>query len=199
VTQGSSVTWRRTVAGVAVMALAGTTAGIVNNTRTLLHDHIGSVVADATTGALAERADYAAFGGMRTAIDGVAVGLAALTTTTRGFIGHEELGSLDLIHMNGRIYDPMLGRFLQADPMVGQPSNPQNWNPYSYVFNNPLANTDPTGMFSVRQTLGMVIGIVAAIISQQYWAIGTFARPSRLRQRAASCPDWSRPAVSGRV
>ena len=151
VTTGSSVTWRRTVAGVAVMALVGTNPTLPT-TNYLLHDHIGSVVAVAnSSGALVERGDYSAFGGMRTAIDGVQVGLAALATTTRGFTGHEQLGSLDLIHMNGRIYDPLLGRFLQADPMVQSPGNPQNWNPYSYVFNNPLANTDPTGMFSVSQ------------------------------------------------
>lgn len=151
VTTGSSVTWRRTVAGVAVMALIGTNPTLPT-TNYLLHDHIGSVVAVAnSSGALVERGDYSAFGGMRTAIDGVQVGLAALATTTRGFTGHEQLGSLDLIHMNGRIYDPLLGRFLQADPMVQSPGNPQNWNPYSYVFNNPLANTDPTGMFSVSQ------------------------------------------------
>ena len=160
VTTGSSVTWRRTVAGVAVMALIGSNPTLPT-TNYLLHDHIGSVVAVAnSSGALVERGDYSAFGGMRTAIDGVTVGLAALSTTTRGFTGHEQLGSLDLIHMNGRIYDPLLGRFLQADPMVQSPGNPQNWNPYSYVFNNPLANTDPTGMFSIGKALPWIQTIV---------------------------------------
>ncbi len=171
VTTGGNVTWRRTIAGVAVMALTGSTPGLVNNIHSLLHDHIGSVVAvaDTTSGALIERGDYSAFGGMRTASNnGISLGLAALSTTTRGFTGHEQLGNLDLIHMNGRIYDPALGRFLQADPMVAEPGNPQNWNPYSYVFNNPLANTDPTGMFSWRQALGIVIGAVAAFFGQYY-------------------------------
>ena len=58
--------------------------------------------------------------------------------------------------------------------MIQDPGNPQNWNPYSYVFNNPLVNTDPTGMFSVRQALGLIIGVAFAFISQQYWAIGNF-------------------------
>ncbi len=167
VTTGGNVTWRRTIAGVAVMALTGSTPGLVNNIHSLFHDHIGSVVAvaDTTSGALIERGDYSAFGGMRTAISGVSVGLAALTTTTRGFTGHEQLGSLDLIHMNGRIYDQALGRFLQADPMVAEPGNPQNWNPYSYVFNNPLVNTDPTGMFSFRQFLGAAFAIVATVFA----------------------------------
>ena len=168
-TCGATVTWRRMLAGVAMMELAGSTAGVVNHTRSLLHDHLGSVVAavDLHSGGLVERGDYGAFGSMRTALDGVAVGVAALATTTRGFTGQEQLGSLDVIHMNGRIYDPQLGRFLQADPLVAQPANPQNWNPYAYVFNNPLANTDPTGMFSVRQALGMIIAIVGTVFAPE--------------------------------
>ena len=38
--------------------------------------------------------------------------------TTRGFTGHEMADSVGIIHMNGRIYDPTLGRFLQADPFI---------------------------------------------------------------------------------
>jgi len=49
------------------------------------------------------------------------------------------------MHMNGRIYDPLLGRFLSADPFVQQPWNLQNYNRYSYVLNSPLSNTDSTG------------------------------------------------------
>ena len=49
--------------------------------------------------------------------------------------------------MNGRIYDPTLGRFLQADPFIQAPMNSQNYNRYSYVLNNPLSYTDPSGYF----------------------------------------------------
>ncbi|GAA0856626.1 RHS repeat-associated core domain-containing protein [Aliiglaciecola litoralis] len=49
--------------------------------------------------------------------------------------------------MNGRIYDPTLGRFLQADPHIQAPMNSQNYNRYSYVLNNPLSYTDPSGYF----------------------------------------------------
>ena len=49
--------------------------------------------------------------------------------------------------MNGRIYDPTLGRFLQADPHIQAPKNSQNYNRYSYVLNNPLSYTDPSGYF----------------------------------------------------
>ncbi|WKZ13596.1 MAG: RHS repeat-associated core domain-containing protein [Gammaproteobacteria bacterium] len=59
--------------------------------------------------------------------------------------GHEHLDNLSLVHMNGRVYDPKLGRFLSADPLLGDPGNPQSLNPYSYVGNKPLSLTDPTG------------------------------------------------------
>ncbi|PKM14196.1 MAG: hypothetical protein CVV12_15250, partial [Gammaproteobacteria bacterium HGW-Gammaproteobacteria-2] len=48
-------------------------------------------------------------------------------------------------HMNGRVYDYALGRFLGVDPFIQFPGNSQSLNPYSYILNNPLAGTDPTG------------------------------------------------------
>ena len=47
--------------------------------------------------------------------------------------------------MNGRLYDPRVGRFLSPDPIVSEPWSGQGWNPYSYVGNSPLSRTDPTG------------------------------------------------------
>ena len=58
---------------------------------------------------------------------------------------HENVEHADIIHMNGRIYDPTLGRFLQADPFIQAPRNSQSFNRYSYVLNNPLSYTDPSG------------------------------------------------------
>jgi RHS repeat-associated protein len=55
------------------------------------------------------------------------------------------LDDLGLIHMNGRVYDPTIGRFLSADPFVQAPTETQNFNRYSYVLNNPLSLTDPSG------------------------------------------------------
>jgi hypothetical protein len=52
---------------------------------------------------------------------------------------------VQLIHMGGRLYDYHLGRFLSVDPVVQFPDNSQSLNPYTYVLNNPLAGTDPTG------------------------------------------------------
>ncbi|MFT4929081.1 MAG: RHS repeat-associated protein, partial [Phenylobacterium sp.] len=65
--------------------------------------------------------------------------------TRRGFTDHEHLDSVELIHMNGRVYDYNVGRFMSVDPVIQSPGNSQGVNPYSYIMNNPLAGTDPTG------------------------------------------------------
>ncbi|CAN0602599.1 unnamed protein product, partial [Ectocarpus sp. 12 AP-2014] len=67
--------------------------------------------------------------------------------TPRGFTGHEHLDGVGLIHMNGRVYAPELGRMLSADPYVQIPETPKGFNRYAYVFNNPLSFTDPSGFF----------------------------------------------------
>ena len=58
---------------------------------------------------------------------------------SRGFTKHEHLDRTGLIHMNGRVYDPRLGRFLSPDPIVGDPTSSTSWNLYSYVRNNPFS------------------------------------------------------------
>ncbi|WP_185962680.1 RHS repeat-associated core domain-containing protein [Thalassomonas sp. M1454] len=65
--------------------------------------------------------------------------------TNRGFTGHESLDTAELVHMNGRIYDPNLGRFMSVDPFIQSPTNTQSINAYSYIMNNPVNGTDPTG------------------------------------------------------
>ena len=63
----------------------------------------------------------------------------------RGYTGHEMLNDFDIINMNGRLYDPVLGRFLSPDNFVQMPGNAQRYNRYSYCLNNPLKRTDPSG------------------------------------------------------
>ncbi|MBI5917946.1 MAG: RHS repeat-associated core domain-containing protein, partial [Nitrosomonadales bacterium] len=62
-----------------------------------------------------------------------------------GYTGHEMLDDVGLIHMNGRLYDPVMARFVSADPMVEAINNLQSLNRYSYIWNNPLAFSDPSG------------------------------------------------------
>ena len=129
------------------------------------HDHLGSIVGITPFGstATAFAADTAgksgrfsedAWGQRRDPLDWVGAPTTATddggpdSLTPRGFTGHEMLDDLGLVHMNGRIYDPLLGRFLSADIVVQAPASLQAFNRYSYVYNNPLSLTDPSGFFS---------------------------------------------------
>ena len=63
------------------------------------------------------------------------------------FTGQRREGTIRLYDYGARFYDPLLGRFLSADTVVPQPGNPQALNRYSYVLNNPLKYTDPSGHY----------------------------------------------------
>jgi RHS repeat-associated protein len=69
--------------------------------------------------------------------------------TGRGFGSHQQLDDIGIVHMNGRLYDPRIGRFLQADPFVPQPDDLQSFNRYSYCRNNPVNCVDPSGYMDV--------------------------------------------------
>ena len=70
------------------------------------------------------------------------------TPTNRRFTGQIQDEGTGLYYYNARYYDPSIGRFIQADTIVPEPGNPQSLNRYSYVLNNPLKYTDPTGHFT---------------------------------------------------
>lgn len=76
--------------------------------------------------------------------------LVVTNKNRRGFTDHEHLNEQQLIHMNGRIYDYNLGRFMSVDPLIQSSTSTQSVNPYSYIMNNPLAGTDPTGYQSLQ-------------------------------------------------
>ena len=75
----------------------------------------------------------------------------------RGFTGHEHLDAFKIINMNGRLYDPVIARFFSPDPFVQMPNFTQNFNRYSYCFNNPLSYTDPDGEW-VHLVVGAIVG-----------------------------------------
>jgi RHS repeat-associated protein len=80
----------------------------------------------------------------------------------RGYTGHEHiwlhgLYNNNIINMNGRLYDPETGRMFSPDPYVVDNTSSQNFNKYSYVLNNPLKYTDPTGKIW-NIIIGAVIG-----------------------------------------
>ena len=120
----------------------------------LHRDHLGSVesVTDAGGTELKVQA-YDPFGSRRagdwtramTETEREALAGEEPRRTARGYTGHEHLERTGLIHMNGRVYDPVIGRFLSPDPVVADASFSQSWNAYSYALNSPLSFSDPSG------------------------------------------------------
>lgn len=77
----------------------------------------------------------------------------------RGYTGHEMLNDYGLVNMNGRLYDPQIGRFLSPDNYIQQPDNSQSFNRYSYCLNNPLKYTDPDGeWFGIDDLFASIVG-----------------------------------------
>ncbi|MBA5689970.1 NBR1-Ig-like domain-containing protein [Rugamonas apoptosis] len=114
-------------------------------------DRLGSVVAiTGPSGELKEMLAYDSWGKRRTPDGGSSDDNVDGVLDNKGYTGHEMLDQLDLVHMNGRVYDPATARFLSGDPIVKDPVNGQDFNRYSYVVNNPTNLTDPTGF--ERQT-----------------------------------------------
>lgn len=151
VDNGSATDWRHYIHadGQVVAIVSRRTSG--NAVYYPLEDHEGSgSVLASSSGANLARQSYEAFGLPRDGSDwdgAVPAGdqVAINAVSRRGYTGHSMLGSMGLIHMNGRVQDALLGRFLSADPNVPDPGNTQSYGRYSYVLNNPLRFVDPTG------------------------------------------------------
>jgi RHS repeat-associated protein len=142
-----------TTVGVIIIDTAAGSGGAVTEVTQFWHlDHLGSLAAmtrpaptTPTTGYdLCETFRYEPFGG-RKAAGGTPANCDNPHPTDRGFTGHEHVEEMNLVHMNGRVFDPVLARFLSPDPFVQAPANLQNYNRYSYTLNNPLIATDPSG------------------------------------------------------
>ncbi len=111
-------------------------------------DHLGSLHAITdVNGNLVTQLSFGAFGERRNHLDPniLLTDNPAENTTTRGYTGHEQIDSLDLIHMNARTYDAGVGQMMQADSIIPDIANSQSLNRFAYVYNNPLSYSDPTG------------------------------------------------------
>ena len=100
------------------------------------------------TGAVIERLAYDPWGKRRYP-NGLADNADSVVgvNTERGYTLHEHLDEIGVIHMNGRVYDPLIGRFMSADPFVQSPGNLQSFNRYAYVMNNPLGYSARVGIY----------------------------------------------------
>jgi len=103
-------------------------------------DHLGSTAV--TSGAQSGNIRYFPYGATR----------SGAVSTAYKFTGQRLDDSTGLYYYGARYYDAAIGRFVQADSIVPQPGNPQALNRYSYVLNNPVRYTDPTGRWVFEQT-----------------------------------------------
>ncbi|WP_228452004.1 RHS repeat domain-containing protein [Chryseobacterium sp. G0186] len=134
--------------------------------RFLHKDYLGSILAISDeAGNKVEQRHYDAWGSLAALAFGnngpimTDKNLIAATSLLidRGYTGHEHFMDVGIIHMNGRLYDPLLRRFLNADENIQDPANTQNYNKYGYVMNNPMMYNDPDGEFWMWLA-GAVIG-----------------------------------------
>jgi RHS repeat-associated protein len=152
VSVGSLIDYRHYIAlgGEAIAIYSRTSAG-QNSLRYVLSDGQGSIdtvavspntrVLDESFTAFGLRRDASSWSGQPSASDRqLADGI-----TRQGYTFQTVLGSMGLNHMNGRVQDAVIGRFISPDPFVTQPGYTQNFNRYAYVYNNPLTHVDPSG------------------------------------------------------
>lgn len=161
----------------------------------LLKDRLGSV--DAVTdsaGTVTETRGYDAFGKPRSGTwnDLTPPKLGSVAITPKGFTQHEHLNQLEMIHMNGRLFDYALGRFFSVDPIIQFPLNSQSLNPYSYILNNPLSGTDPTGYCGEPAT-----GTHIVKCNERITATGTNAEGEVVESKSTRVKEGTIAALTG--
>ncbi|MDX2247202.1 MAG: RHS repeat-associated core domain-containing protein [Bacteroidia bacterium] len=130
-------------------------------------DHLGSILTlTSNTGAIVAEQNFDAWGRPRNPTTWTySLVPTAPTWLYRGYTGHEHLREFGIIHMNGRLYDPVLGRMLSPDNYIQAAFGSQGYNRYSYAVNNPLRFTDPSGevipVIVGAMLIGAAIGGVA--------------------------------------
>jgi len=161
---------KRYIGGFLILTETGPPSALSKSYRYILGDHLGSLdtLVD-QNGSVIEKLSFDPHGNRRAASsNGVwnnLLGSYTASNTTHGFTGHEHVDLSNIIHMNGRLYDPALGRMLSADPIIQAPFNAQNLNRYTYVLNNPLSLTDPTGLSWLNDNWRMVAAVAITVVT----------------------------------
>ncbi|MCI9844631.1 RHS repeat-associated core domain-containing protein [Flavobacterium pectinovorum] len=175
--------------------------GAITDKKYYLHrDYLGSIIAISDNAGIAvERRQFDAWGNLtKLQKNGVAITLpangtgAALMMLDRDYTSHEHLAEVGLIHMNGRLYDPVLRSFLMPDNFIQQPENTQNYNRYAYVLNNPLMYTDPSGEIAFLAAVGIGAAIAAftytmtALLADVPFSVGGLAKATFIGAASAA-------------
>ncbi|XLS28977.1 RHS repeat-associated core domain-containing protein [Flavobacteriaceae bacterium M23B6Z8] len=145
-----------------IMHIRQVGTGAFNAYHYLHRDYLGSILAITdSSGTIREQRQFGAWGRVDKFVNNNSSTQFGYESSliNRGFTGHEHFFGVNLIHMNGRMYDAILGRFLSPDNYVQDPYNTQSFNRYGYVWNNPLSYNDPSGEFILGAFLvGAIIG-----------------------------------------
>lgn len=150
-----------------IVHIKTTGTGAIDEYHYLHRDYLGSILAitDAD-GDVKEERQFGAWGSVDQFLDsanGTVFTHASLLG--RGYTGHEHFFEVGIVHMNGRMYDARLGRFLSPDNFIQDPYNTQNYNRYGYVLNNPLVVADPSGeFFWFAVAIGALVGGISQAI-----------------------------------
>lgn len=150
--------------------------GITQEYLYLHRDYLSSIVAITNqTGQVVEKRLFDAWGEVIKVVDAQGTILTGFAVLDRGYTGHEHLQSVALIHMNGRLYDAKLHRFLQPDNFVQDATNTQNFNRYGYVLNNPLKYTDFSGELKIKLTWSDIFAAASIVAGT---ALAIFGGPA---------------------
>lgn len=159
-------------AGSKAVAIYETSTSSGNRTLYLHHDHLGSVQAYSDeNGNLLQELSYDAWGRRRNPVtwEYYSSIYEADAINPWGFTGHEHIDIFEMVNMDGRMYDPFIGRFLSPDPFVQAPDITQGLNRYTYCLNNPLSLVDPTGYSWLsdnwRSLVASVVGIAVSAVT----------------------------------
>ncbi|MCG8699951.1 MAG: hypothetical protein MI922_17990, partial [Bacteroidales bacterium] len=138
------------------------TAGANNDTMYYVHtNYLGSILAITNNkNSQKEFNNFDPWGRMRDPETWEYKDELHLAIFDRGFTGHQHLAHFQLINMNGRMYDPVLGMFLSPDNYLQNANSTLNYNGFLYAYGNPFKFTDPEGEFVITAAVvfGAIIG-----------------------------------------
>ena len=119
------------------------------------------------------------------------------------YTGEMQDDETGFIYLRARYYDPSIGRFINEDTYEGQIDNPLSLNRYTYVENNPLIYSDPTGhkkagdiYIKDSDTLGTIA------LYTKMWEnadSGLFDNPAYMKKHAEAQADKARNAYWSKV